>query len=239
MAGHSQFKNIMHRKGAQDLKRAKLFTKIIREIFVAAKMSPDPDFNPRLRNAIDTAKAANLPKDKVTAAINKASSSENNENYEEIRYEGYGPVAVAVIVEAITDNRNRTASEIRSAFSKYGGNLAESNSVGFMFRKIGLITYPLDLIDVNTMFEISTNANAIDYKNDAQYHYIYCDMTYFNNVKDILEEKFGSANFASIIWEPLNFQEVTKDNSEKIDKLIEALQECDDVQNVITNAHVL
>ena len=153
MAGHSQFKNIMHRKGAQDKKRAKIFTRLIRELTVAAKAGADPDSNPRLRTAIAAARAANMPKDNIDRVLKKATGGGEETNYEEIRYEGYGPGGVAIIVDALTDNRNRTASEVRAAFSKYGGNLGETNSVGFMFDRIGLISYPKDLGSSEAAFE--------------------------------------------------------------------------------------
>ena len=155
MAGHSQFKNIMHRKGAQDKKRAKIFTRLIRELTVAAKAGADPDSNPRLRTAIAAARAANMPKDNIDRVLKKATGGGEETNYEEIRYEGYGPGGVAIIVDALTDNRNRTASEVRAAFSKYGGNLGETNSVGFMFDRIGLISYPKDLVSSEAAFELS------------------------------------------------------------------------------------
>ena len=154
MAGHSQFKNIMHRKGAQDKKRAKLFAKLAREIEVAARMgAPDPAQNPRLRSAVTAARSANMPKDRIERAINKAAGGDDDANYEEIRYEGYGPAGVALIVDALTDNRNRTASEVRSAFSKFGGNLGETNSVAFLFDRVGQIAYGPDAADADTMFE--------------------------------------------------------------------------------------
>ena len=162
MAGHSQFKNIMHRKGAQDKKRAKIFTRLIRELTVAAKASADPDSNPRLRTAIAAARAANMPKDNIDRVLKKATGGGEETNYEEIRYEGYGPGGVAIIVDALTDNRNRTASEVRAAFSKYGGNLGETNSVGFMFDRIGLISYPKDLVSSEAAFEAAVEAGESD-----------------------------------------------------------------------------
>ena len=160
MAGHSQFKNIMHRKGAQDKKRAKIFTRLIRELTVAAKASADPDSNPRLRTAIAAARAANMPKDNIDRVLKKATGGGEETNYEEIRYEGYGPGGVAIIIDALTDNRNRTASEVRAAFSKYGGNLGETNSVGFMFDRIGLISYPKDLVSSEAAFEAAVESGA-------------------------------------------------------------------------------
>jgi YebC/PmpR family DNA-binding regulatory protein len=174
MAGHSQFKNIMHRKGAQDAKRAKAFAKLAREIEVAARSSPDPDQNPRLRTAIVAARGANMPNDRIKRAVEKATGSGDADSYEEIRYEGYGPGGVAVIVEALTDNRNRTASEVRSAFAKHGGNLGETNSVAFMFDQIGQIVYAVDVANADDMFEAALEAGAADVASGDSGHDISC-----------------------------------------------------------------
>jgi YebC/PmpR family DNA-binding regulatory protein len=183
MAGHSQFKNIMHRKGAQDKKRAKLFAKLAREIEVAARMGmPDPDQNPRLRSAVAAARSANMPKDRIERAISKASGGDDGAVYEEIRYEGYGPHGVALIVDALTDNRNRTASEVRSAFSKFGGNLGETNSVSFMFDRVGQVIYGADAADADAMFEAALEAGAQDVNSSSNGHEITCDPNDFGQV---------------------------------------------------------
>ena len=188
MAGHSQFKNIMHRKGAQDAKRAKIFAKLIREVAVAAKLGgPDPDANPRLRSAVAACRQANMPKDNIDRAVKKASGGDDGENYEEIRYEGYGPGGVAVIVEALTDNRNRTASDVRAAFSKHGGTLAETGAVSFMFDRVGMIHYPAGAGDSDAMFEAALEAGAEDVESGDEGHDIYCLPDDFNTVREALE----------------------------------------------------
>lgn len=237
MAGHSKFKNIMHRKDAQDQKRAKLFTKIIREISVAVSIAGvDPNFNPRLRMALLSAREANLPKDKVEATIKKASSSNEGAGYEEIRYEGYGPSGTAFIVEALTDNRNRTASEVRSTFGKGGGALGETGSVSYNFEKAGLIAYPVSVCDPEVMMEAALEAEINDCDVHEEWYEILCAFEKFHEVREFLEKKFGEPASAKIIWKPNLYHEI--DNQDKINsviRLIDALEELDDVQSVWTN----
>ena len=191
MAGHSKFKNIMHRKSAQDQKRAKVFAKIIRELTVAAKHGPDPDANPRLRAAIAAAKGANMGKDTIERAVSRGGDADGGEQYEDIRYEGYGPNGVAIIVETLTDNRNRTASEVRAAFSKHGGNLGETNSVSYMFDRVGQVIYLVDAASADDMFEAALDAGASDVVSGADSHEILCDPDDFNETRDVLEQRFG------------------------------------------------
>src|SRR6516164_7477531 len=199
MAGHSQFKNIMYRKGAQDKKRAKIFTKIIRELTTSARTGlPDPAANPRLRAAVLAARQANMPKDTVERAIKRGAGGGADEAYEEVRYEGYGPGGVAVIVEALTDNRNRTASEVRSAFTKHGGVLGETNSVSFQFQRLGAITYPAATASADAMFEAAAEAGADNVDSDGETHDVTTSMEEFNTVRDALEAKFGAATEAAI-----------------------------------------
>ena len=236
MAGHSQFKNIMHRKGAQDKKRAKLFAKVAREIEVAARMgAPDLAQNPRLRSAVAAARSANMPKDRIERAINKASGGDDGANYEEIRYEGYGPAGVAVIVDALTDNRNRTASEVRSAFSKFGGNLGETNSVAFLFGRVGQITYGPDVADADSMFEAALETGAQDVDSSASGHVVSCDPDDFGHVVEALEAKFGAPDSASLTWQPQTTVDVDAAAAQTLVKLIDALEDGDDVQNVSAN----
>jgi len=238
MAGHSKFKNIMHRKGAQDKKRAKVFAKHAREIFVAAKSGmPDPDKNPRLRTAILAARAVNTPKDNIERAIKKAEGG-GGESYEEVRYEGYGPAGVAVIVEALTDNRNRTASEVRSTFTKHGGNLGETGSVGFMFERRGLIEYPADVADGDTMFEVALEAGAEDVSSSDDSHEISCAPDDFAAVRDALVEKFGDAQEARLEWKPTTTTELDEQSANTMLKLIDVLEDNDDVQTVSSNFEV-
>lgn len=240
MAGHSKWANIKHRKGAQDKKRSGQFTKVGREIIVAAKMGqPDPDFNPRLRAAIAAAKAINMPKDKIDYAIKKgAGELDDGENYEEMRYEGYGPGGVAVVVEALTDNRNRTAGEVRTIFSKAGGSLGETGSVGFMFDRVGLIQYPADAASGDAMFEAALEAGAENCESDDDMHEITCEAESFNEVRDVLVEQFGDPEVGRLDWKPNTLSEVDKDGAEKILRLIDTLEESDDVQHVSTNADI-
>lgn len=236
MAGHSKFKNIMHRKGAQDAKRAKMFTKVQREITVAAKLGGgDPGANPRLRAAIIAARAVNMPNDRVKRAIDSATGAGATENYEEIRYEGYGPGGVAVIVEALTDNRNRTAGEVRSTFGKYGGNLGETNSVSFMFDRMGEIVYPLSTASADAIFEAAVEAGADDCQTGDETHDIYTSPTSFLAVKEALEKKFGEAQRAAMIWKPNVAAPIDEEQSKTLMKLIDALEDNDDVQTVTTN----
>jgi YebC/PmpR family DNA-binding regulatory protein len=236
LAGHSKFKNIMHRKGRQDAKRAKIFTKLIRELTVAAKTGqPDPDMNPRLRTAIAAAKAANMPGDTMNRAITKGSGGGDDTNFEEIRYEGYGPGGVAVIVEALTDNRNRTASEVRAAFTKYNGNMGETGSVSFMFERVGLIVYGAGAASADDMFEAALEAGAGDVASTDTGHEVTCDPDDFSAVRDALEAKFGEAEDARLDWKPQNSVAIDGKNAETLLKLLDALEENDDVQRVAAN----
>jgi YebC/PmpR family DNA-binding regulatory protein len=238
MAGHSQFKNIMHRKGRQDAAKSKLFGKLAREITVAAKLGlPDPGMNARLRAAIIAARAENMPKDNIERAIKKATGGEG-ENYEQIRYEGYGPGGVAVIVEVLTDNRNRTAGEVRSTFTKSGGNLAETGAVSFMFDHVGVIEYGAGTASAEAMFEAALEAGADDVVSTAEGHEIYAAQDRFGSVAKTLEAKFGEPRKASLVWRPQNTVSVDDEQGEKLLKLIENLNEHDDVQNVYANFEV-
>ncbi|RDV04768.1 YebC/PmpR family DNA-binding transcriptional regulator [Undibacter mobilis] len=235
MAGHSQFKNIMHRKGKQDKVRSKVFSKLGREITVAAKLGlPDPAFNPRLRLAIIAARAENMPKDNIERAIKKASGSEQD-NYEEIRYEGYAPGGVAVIVEALTDNTNRTASDVRSAFTKAGGNLGTTGAVSFMFDRIGVIEYDADKASADAMLEAGIEGGAEDVISDEGGHQVITTPETLADVTKALEAKFGEPRKSGITWKPQNTVAVDDEAGEKILKLIEVLEESDDVQNVYAN----
>lgn len=236
MAGHSQFKNIMHRKGAQDAKRGKVFTKIIREITVAAKANPDPDSNPRLRSAIYAARKENMPKDNVDRAIKKATGGEDDSNYEEMRYEGYGPAGVAVIVDALTDNRNRTASEVRAAFSKHGGNLGEMNSVSFMFTHVGFFQYPLSVGGEDKMFEVALEVGADDVKTHAEYYDVVCAHENFHHVRDAIVKVLGEPAESGVRWDPKNLTHISDfETAQKLMKLIDTLEDSDDVQTVSTS----
>lgn len=236
MAGHSQFKNIMHRKGRQDAMRSKLFSKLAREITVSAKMGlPDPAMNARLRAAIIAARSENMPKDNIERAIKKASGSEG-ENYDEIRYEGYAPGGVAVIIEALTDNRNRTASEIRSYFTKAGGSLAETGAVSFMFDHVGAIEFDAKTADADTMMEAAIEAGADDVSTDEHGHEIITELEALRDVATALESKFGEPRKAKLIWRAQNMIAVDDEAGEKIMKLLDALEENDDVQHVYSNA---
>jgi YebC/PmpR family DNA-binding regulatory protein len=238
MAGHSQFKNIMHRKGRQDAVKSKLFGKLAREITVSAKLGlPDPGMNPRLRAAIIAARAENMPKDNIERAIKKALGGDAD-NYEEIRYEGYGPGGIAVIVEALTDNRTRTASEVRAAFTKSGGNLAESGAVAFMFDHVGVIEYPAGAASADAVFEAALEAGADDVVSSTEIHEIYAKPDNFHAVAKALEVKFGEPRKAGLVWRPQNTVAVDDDKGEKLLKLIENLNEHDDVQNVYANFEV-
>jgi YebC/PmpR family DNA-binding regulatory protein len=238
MAGHSQFKNIMHRKGKQDKVRSKVFGKLAREITVAAKLGqPDPAFNPRLRAAILEARAENMPKDNIERAIKKASGSES-ESYDDMRYEGYGPGGVAVIVEALTDNHNRTAGEVRSIFTKGGGNLGTTGSVSFMFDHIGVVEYDAKVADADAMLEAAIEAGAEDVTSDENGHQIFTTTETLRDVAKALEAKYGEARKAALIWKPQNTVMLADEAGEKMLKLIEALDENDDVQNVFANFEV-
>ncbi|HPQ50365.1 MAG TPA: YebC/PmpR family DNA-binding transcriptional regulator [Alphaproteobacteria bacterium] len=239
MAGHSQFKNIMHKKGRADAKRAKIFTKLGREIQVAAKIGGgDPSANARLRNAILAARAENMPNDRIKKSIDAGTGAGNNENYEEMRYEGYALNGVAVIVEALTDNKNRTASYVRSCFVKYGGNLGETGSVGFMFDHIGLIAYPANVADVDSMFEAALEAGASNVESNEDTHEITTTPEGFISARDALEEKFGEAEKAELTFRPNIMTEVDGETVRTILKMIDALEDSDDVQNVIMNFEI-
>ena len=235
MAGHSKWANIQHRKGRQDAVRAKLFSKFSKEITVAAKMGdPDPEKNPRLRLAIKEAKAQSMPKDNIERAVKKAQGGDA-EDYEEIRYEGYGPNGVAVIVEAMTDNRNRTASNVRSTFAKNGGNLGETGSVGFMFERKGEIVYPASVADHDAVFEAALEAGAEDVESDEDGHTIYCAATDLNEVSSAMEAALGESEHTKLIWKPTTTTELGLEDMQKLMKLVDALEDDDDVQNVTTN----
>jgi YebC/PmpR family DNA-binding regulatory protein len=240
MAGHSQFANIKHRKGAQDKKRAKLFTKIIREIQTAASIGlPDQDANPRLRTAIAYARTQNVPKDRIDAAIKKSTSSDESENFMEIRYEGYAPGGIALIVETLTDNKNRTASDVRSAFTKYGGALGETNSVSFMFDRVGVIQYPVSKATIEQMLEAAIEGGAEDCESDELFHTIYCAVDNFYSVKEYLISKFGEPESMRLAWKPHNLVEIVdKEQAEKLLKLLDLLEDSDDVQYVEGNYHI-
>jgi len=238
MAGHSQFKNIMHRKGRQDAVRSKLFGKLAREITVAAKLGlPDPDMNPRLRAAIIAARAENMPKDNIERAIKKAQGGDG-EDYDEVRYEGYGPGGVAVIVEALTDNRNRTASDVRSVFSKNGGNLAETGAVSFMFDHVGLVEFAPEVADAETMFEAALDAGADDVVSSESGHEIYVTQDRLRDIAKALETKFGEPRKATLAWKPQNTLPLQDLEGEKLLRLIESLEDHDDVQHVYANFEV-
>ena len=238
MAGHSKFKNIMHRKGAQDKKRSKIFSKLAKEITVAAKMgTPDPDMNPRLRTAIQAAKAQNMPKDNIERAIKKSLDA-GGENYEEVRYEGFGVAGVGVIVEALTDNRNRTAGEVRSIFSKNGGNLGETGAVSFGFDHVGAIIYPASVASEDDMLEAAIEAGADEVETDDDEHALYVESDSLHEVARALEEKFGEPNSARLIWKPQTSIELDDEKGEKFLKMLEALEDQDDVQNVYANFEV-
>lgn len=238
MAGHSQFKNIMHRKGKVDAVRSKVFSKLAREITVAAKMGlPDPNMNPRLRAAILAARAENMPKDNIQRAINKAVGGEGD-NYEEIRYEGYGPGGAALIVEAMTDNRNRTASDIRSYFTKSGGNLAETGAVSFMFDRVGFVEFDAKVADPDAMLEAAIEAGADDVSTSEDGHEIYCEQSQLGEVSKALEAKFGEPRASKLIWKAQNAVPVDDEVGEKLLRLMETLEDHDDVQNVFANFEV-
>ena len=239
MAGHSKFKNIMHRKGAQDAKRAKIFAKHTREISVAARTGgADIEMNARLRSAVAAARAQNMPNDNIQRAIAKATGGADGVDYEEIRYEGYGPGGVAVIVETLTDNRNRTASEVRSAFTKLGGSLGETGSVAFMFERVGMIVYPADVANTDDVFEAALEAGASDVESTDETHEIICAPDDFSTVRDGLEEQFGTAQESSLNWKPQNTIPVDEDAAGTLFKLLDALEDSDDVQRVAANFDV-
>jgi len=238
MAGHSQFKNIMHRKGRQDAVRAKLFSKLAREITVAAKAGlPDPNMNARLRLAISAAKSQSMPKDNIERAIKKASGADG-ENYDEVRYEGYGPGGVAVIVEALTDNRNRTASAVRSYFTKAGGALGETGSVGFMFNRVGEIVYPAKAGTADAVLEAAIEAGAEDVESDAENHVVTCAFEDLNEVSKALEAALGEAESTKVVWRPTTTTPLDEEKAASLLKLLDAFDDDDDVQNVFGNYEI-
>ena len=238
MAGHSKFKNIMHRKGAQDKKRAGMFSKLSREITVAAKSGmPDPDMNPRLRAAINAAKAQSMPKDNIQRSIDKAARGDA-ETYEEIRYEGFGPGGVSLIIEALTDNRNRTATNVRTAVSKNGGNLGASGSVSHAFDRVGLINYPASAGDPEKVFEAALEAGAEDVSSSEDGHEIWTEISALHEVAKALEPVLGEYEGAKLAWRPQTTIEVEESDAATLIKLIDALDEDDDVQQVWGNYEV-
>jgi YebC/PmpR family DNA-binding regulatory protein len=238
MAGHSKWANIQHRKGRQDAARSKLFSKLAKEITVAAKMGdPDPEKNPRLRLAVKEAKSSSVPKDVIDRAIKKAIGGDA-ENYEEIRYEGYGPNGVAVIVEAMTDNRNRTASSVRSLFGKHGGNLGETGSVAFMFERKGQVSYGPEAGDADTVMMAAIEAGAEDVESSEDGHLVWCADTDLNEVSTALEEALGESLSAKLVWRPSTTTEMGLEDAQKLMKLIKALEDDDDVQTVTANFEI-
>jgi YebC/PmpR family DNA-binding regulatory protein len=238
MAGHSQFKNIMHRKGRQDAVRSKMFSKLAREITVAAKTGvPDPSMNPRLRLAVQAAKAQSMPKDNIQRAINKAAGGDS-ENYDEVRYEGYGPGGVALIVEALTDNRNRSASNVRAAFTKAGGALGETGSVSFMWDRVGEIYYLPAAGSADEVMEAAIEAGADDVESDEEGHTIYCAFEAIGDVSKALETALGEAESVKVIWKPKNNVSVDEERAQSLMKLVATLEDDDDVQNVYANFEV-
>ena len=235
MAGHSKWANIQHRKGRQDAVRSKLFSKLSKEITVAAKMGePDPDKNPRLRMAVKEAKSVSVPKDVIDRAIKKSQAGDGD-NYDEIRYEGYGPNGVAVIVEAMTDNRNRTASSVRSTFTKNGGNLGETGSVGFMFDRKGEVSYPATVGDADTVMDAAIEAGAEDVESTEDGHVIWCADTDLNDVSTALESALGESESTKLVWKPTISTEMDLIGMQKLMKLIDALEDDDDIQRVTSN----
>ena len=234
MAGHSKFKNIQHRKGAQDKKRAKIFGRLIKELTVAARSGTDPGSNPRLRTALAAARSANMPKDNIERVLKRAAGGEG-EVYDEIRYEGYGPGGTALIVESMTDNRNRTASEVRAAFNKYGGSLGETGSVSFMFDRVGQLIYPADAADADTMFEAAFDAGADNVESDENGHEIICNTEDYNSVSEALFTAFGVPDEAGLVWKPQTTIEVNETQASNLIKLLDVLDDNDDVQAIASN----
>ena len=238
MAGHSKFKNIMYRKGAQDKKRSAMFSKLSREITVAAKSGlPDPDMNARLRAAVNAAKAQSMPKDNIQRSIDKASASDA-ENYEEVRYEGFGPGGVSLVVEALTDNRNRTATNVRTIFSKNGGNLGASGSVTHGFQRLGLIAYPGSAGSADAVFEAAIDAGAEDVESDEESHQIWTAQEDLHGVARLLEPALGPAESVGLAWRPQTSVEISGEDAEQLIKLVETLEEDDDVQTVWGNYEI-
>ena len=237
MAGHSHAKNVMHQKGKSDAKRAKIFNKLAREITVAAKLGmPDPAFNPRLRAAVAEARVNNLPRDRIERAIKSAQpGATDGANYEEVRYEGYGPGGVALIVEALTDNRNRTASELRTAFSKGGGAMGESGSVAFMFTRVGEIVFPAKVASADAMLEAVIEAGGENVESDTERHIVTCTLEDFGAVRDALERVHGEPESAKLVWRPQTLTPIAGDAAQSLLRLIEVLEDNDDVQHVTAN----
>ena len=239
MAGHSKFKNIMHRKGAQDKKRAKEFSRLGREISVAVKVGgDDPESNIRLRSAIASAKSLNMPKDNIERAIKKGQGDDPDTNYEEVRYEGYGPEGVAIIVEALTNNKNRTAAEIRSTFSKFGGNLGETGSVSFGFERLGNISINKSLVNEENLFDFLIENTTEDYEVSEEEYIIYCDQNKLHQLNDKITNTYGETKNANLIWKPKNTININKETADKLFKLLEVLEDNDDVQGVSSNFEV-
>ena len=239
MAGHSKFKNIMHRKGAQDKKRAKVFSRLGKEISVAVKAGgTDLDSNIRLRAAVTSAKSLNMPKDNIDRAIKKGEGNDPDENYEEVRYEGYGPGGVAIIAEAMTNNKNRTAAEIRSTFSKYGGNLGETGSVSFGFKRLGCIKLKKEIVSEDELFEFIVENGSEDFEvNEEEYH-IYCENNDLHNLNEKIVDKFGNTEGSELIWRSENNVKLDKESAEKLFKLLNVLEDNDDIQLVSSNFEV-
>jgi len=239
MAGHSKFKNIMHRKGAQDKKRAKVFSRLGREISVSVKESgPDPEKNIRLRSAISAAKSLNMPKDNIDRAIKKGEGNDPDSNYEEVRYEGYGPDGIAIIVDAMTNNKNRTAAEIRSIFSKHGGNLGETGSVSFNFKRLGSILLDKKLANEEELFEFAINNGSQDFEVNEEDYMIYCDQNELHSLNEKICSKFGNTKSTELTWMSENNIKVQKDSAETLFKLLNTLEDNEDVQNVSSNFEV-
>tara|TARA_B100001029_G_C15023765_1_gene432254 strand:+ start:705 stop:1454 length:750 start_codon:yes stop_codon:yes gene_type:complete len=239
MAGHSKFKNIMHRKGAQDKKRAKEFSRLGREISVAVKVGgDDPESNNRLRSAITSAKGLNMPKDNIERAIKKGQGNDPDSNYEDVRYEGYGPAGVAIIVEALTNNKNRTAAEIRSTFSKFGGNLGETGSVSFSFERLGNISLNKSLVNEEDLFDFLIDNETDDYDITEDNYVIYCDQNRLHDLNDKIIQTYGQTNYSNLIWKSKNNININKETAVKLFKLLEILEDNDDVQGVSSNFEV-
>ena len=235
MAGHSKWANIQHRKGKQDKLRSKMFSKLAKESTVASKMGdPDPDKNPRLRLAVKAAKSQSMPKDVIDRAIKKSQAGDA-EDYTEIRYEGYGPNGIAIIVEAMTDNLNRTASNVRSYFTKCGGNLGQTGSVSHSFDRVGEVSFPATAGDADTVMMAALDAGATDVESEEDGHWVYCEMDALNEVAEALEKALGESTEAKLIWKPQTLTEVDLETAQKLMRLIDILEEVDDVQNVTHN----
>jgi YebC/PmpR family DNA-binding regulatory protein len=236
MAGHSQFKNIMYRKGAQDAKRSKMFTKLIREIAASVREGlPDPAMNARLRAAIQAARVANMPRDNIDRAIKRASQGGEGESFVEVRYEAFGPGGVGLIVEALTDNRNRTASDVRAMLVRHGGTLAETGAVSHQFNRVGTLRFAADVAGSEEMFEAAVEAGAEDVESDADGHEVICAATDLHAVREVLEARFGEPRTAALAWRPLATVPVDDEQAETLFKLLEALEDSDDVQRVTGN----